>query len=386
MGTVPSTTYGVAAGTPARVQRRLDGPNPNERGPGPSGGGIGAANYVERNRNAVGNGTYIKRTRVFVNSNERIVDESRSGWTFTIALPEEIDNVVAIELYQYNASRDAGPTFSGVFDFERALYGEFAAQQNAVTGKTPTRMDFPNEAGQPFFEVLSDLDPLAGFIPATFSTGAYPVADYILTKSYLFTAFQTDFSSRALVAGITPPVISNYASENGTVYTDERMFVRFQSTVTPGNFAPLTLKYGTGIASGKVDSSQNTARQLGFNPYRDTQVDANSYTVGDYLFNNRPYRYLEVFVDEIDELQPVARIPLVNRQDDDYVTSEDPPRLPRILIRTVERLWKMHVRLRLEGDRIPPTVADTGTDLVFDVYSIAPIQKLPDWINQTFTL
>lgn len=343
--------------------------------------GLGSADYVNQNRDANGNGRYLQRTRVFVNSNERVVEESQNGWTFTIVMPQEIHNVVAIELYQYNVSRDAGPTFSGVFDFERALYGDFKAQQNKTDGKTPVRMYFPDEAGTPSFEITSEYDPAKVFF-APLNLGAYPTADYILLPSYLQNIFATDWGSRAVVAGIAPPVISNYASENGTLYPDERIFYRFYNTTAPANLAEITYKYKT----GNVDTSENTARVFGFNPYKDTQVDANSYTKGDYLINTRPYRYLDVFIDEVDELKPVARIPLVNRQDDDFVVSENPPRLPRILIRTVERLRKMHVRLRLEGGRIPPTVADTGTDLVFDVYSLAPIQKLPNWVNQTFVM
>lgn len=347
--------------------------------------GLGATDYACQNRDANGNGRYIQRNRIFVNSNERIAEESQDGWTFAFEVPQEIHNVVAIELYQYNVPRDTGPTFSGVYDFERALAGVFKPQQTKSSAKTPLYVEFKDEAGAPSITQISDLDPAGVWDAGSSTLQSTPVADYILATIYVQDTFFTDWSSRSIASGTFPAVGTNYSSEPANSFlANQRVNYRLYNTTTPGNYARIDYLYKT----GNVDTQDNTARVFGFNPYKDKSSNSSTgdYIVADYLLNVRPYRYLDVFIDEIDELKPIARIPLVDATVDGFVTNENPPRLPRVLLRTVERLRKLHVRLRLENNRIPPTVADTGVDLVFDVYSLAPIQKLPNWVNQTFAM
>ena len=321
------------------------------------------------------NGRFIQRARVFVNSNLREPLESKDGWTFTVVMPEEIHNVVAIELYQFNVPRDAGPTFSGSYDYEKALYGDFKPQQTRSTAKTPVLLSLPDEVGTPSFQIIGNTDPQSVNVAGVVG----PVADYILPDGQTVQLINlVDWTIKADIAGITPAALSDYSIEYG-LFPYTRVNQRLYSTVNPGRYGEIRYEYKT----GRVNPEESTANVLGFHPYRDTSLDANEYLIGDYIMNLRPFRYMDVFVDEIDELQPVARIPLVNEKDDNYVSSanDNPPHAPRILIRTVERLRKMHIRCRLAGGIYPPTFADVGMDLVFDVYSLAPIQRMPDWLN-----
>lgn len=323
---------------------------------------------------------YVKRTRVFLNSNERVPIESRDGWTFTFDLPEEVNQVIGIELVQYNVPKDAGPTFSGSYDFENFLYLDFENYGNESNAQTPTEFVFSDEGGTPSFKQLGDLDPGYSFfgVPVTL-----PTSEYVLPISLLYGILFTDIGVRATaVDNVYPVGLPDPYSEvdHRTIGLTEVIDFTFETNTIPIRYADISFQYKTG-GTGNI-----SAQVFGFHPYRDSVPTAARHVRGDYMMNSRPFRYLDIFVDEMTELEPVARVWVVDEDLDNYVTSENPPNKMRLLLNPVPRLRKMRVRARLAQRRYPPTIADTGMDLIFDVYSLAPVESVPDWIQQAFYL
>lgn len=319
---------------------------------------------------------YIKRTRVFVNSNERIANESKDGWTFAYGLPEELRNVCSVELVQYNVPRDAGPTFKGTYSFEQLQYGDPTKRGLDSNTTTPWFVSYPDEAGQPSFYITGDLDPAISFSGSAIIA---PQSNYIIPADLLFSVVAADYSVRAFISGLIPvlPDPYNYILDDYPGQEDKTSFSLETNTI-PIRYANVELQY-------KSRGYRNiTAIPMGFNPNRDA-VMVNNVLTADYTKVERPYRYLDIFVDEASELLPVARVPVVN-EIDSFATSPDPASKPRILLNPIPRLEKMHIRIRLADNVLPPLIADTGSDLIFDVYSISEIQQVPDWITNYFYL
>lgn len=319
---------------------------------------------------------YIKRTRFFINSNERIANESEDGWTFTIDLPEEIQNVFSLEVIQYNLPRDASPTFVGQYQIEDLLYGDTEPRKTSTNTRTLFRVDYPDEVGTPFWQVMSDMDPYETGASQTSPTANY-VYPYELTEELVL----VDAAVRAFFAGLFPTFANPYTIVKHNTLPGQGPLtdLTLQTTTGPLRYAQISYLYKT---SGIKD---NPGIVLGFNPNKDALTGSDNHFRGDYMRNSKPYRYMDVFVDEVPELQPLARLWLVDDQES-FNISVDPPKKPRVLLNPVPRLRKMHIRLRLADGVRPPMIADTGVDLIFDAYSLCPVQEVPAWVMNTFLL
>ena len=318
---------------------------------------------------------YIKRTRFFINSNERIANESEDGWTFAIDVPEEIQNVFSLEVVQYNLPRDASATTVGQYQVEDVLYGDTEPRTTSTNTRTLFKAEYPAEVGSPSFQVMSTLDP-----PAVNVNQTGPITNYVVPYEYTSALVIGDAVLRAFEAGILPGVATSYnlVSHNTLPGQDPITDYTYEAA-GPTRYGLLSYLYKTG------GTRDNTAIVLGFNPNADAVTAADNHFRGLYMRNSKPFRYMDVFVEEVPELQPLARLWLVDEQES-FNISVDPPKKPRVLQTPIPRLRKMHIRLRLADGVRPPMIADTGVDLVFDAYSLCPVQEVPGWVMNAFLL
>lgn len=329
---------------------------------------------------------YIKRTLVYVSSSNRDPLKSENNLTYTFPLPEQLQNVVGIELKQYSLPRSLGPSSVGQFEFSGLLADTTPPINNAAvqsTAEVPWQfISYP--AGADFdFKIIGSLDP-AFFLFFTFLFYV-PLTGQIVERAGVATAANLDWVGRFYFFGldyadgtVNFPVLASYDFEGGILPHAGRFFFGYKISGT-SNYATVNLLYGDQA------SDRSSATVLGFQPYRNTTFFQEPI-IGDYLATERRFPYVDVFIQEMSELGIVARIPIVDEYSDSYVASEDPPPKVRILKNPVQRLKELTISLRLEDGIIPSSYADVGHDLVFEVYSLSEVGSVPEWVNQALEL
>lgn len=330
---------------------------------------------------------YIKRTLVYVSSSKRDPLKSENNLTYTFPLPEQLQNVVGIELKQYSLSTYLGPSSVGQFEFSDSVAGttppvNYAAVQS--TAETPWQFESYPDGADFDFKITSSFDPafLAFFNIVFF----IPLTGLIAERPGIGGILSTDWEARLYYFGLGI-VDGTFDLSAFSAYDFETEF----SLARAGRFyyglkVSGTSDYATvNILYGEQGSDRSSATVLGFNPYRNTDFSQEP-VVGDYLSTERRFPYVDVFIQEMSELGIVARIPLVEEITDNFVASKDPPPKVRILKNPVQRLKELTISLRLENGIIPSSYADIGHDLVFEVYSLSQVGSVPEWVEQALEL
>lgn len=330
---------------------------------------------------------YIKRTQIFVNSNNRNPLKSKSGYEFVFDLPEELQNVVGIELLQYNVSHYASGTFVGRLNYGAASSGNFDKLAND-TNNTTTTLHFESvNPGDFDFNALMYFDPayaisILGLVtfPCAGLYGFVYLNEFLTQATWTGIAFTTNGSN--IDGNFNPSILNDY-SFNSPIATssDNREYMHFFIQETSSQ------KYGTTQLLYKSRFTESSSAFIfGFHPYEDTVPDPEKNgALAPYMVTYRPYPYLDIFIQEVSELVPVARIPIVN-DDDCFVATEDPPNKMRILLTPVPSLKQLTIRCVLRNNTKPSALADTGLDLVFEVFSLAQYEPIPTWIDQRIAL
>lgn len=127
---------------------------------------------------------------------------------------------------------------------------------------------------------------------------------------------------------------------------------------------------------------------LGFKPNIDTVPDPDYFNgvLSPYTPNPRPFPYFDVNLEETAEFNPFARIYGLSDITTFQSTPDDFPNKPRILKQPVRALRQLRFEIRLQGDRIPQFISDIGMDFVVEALSIAQVPKVPNWVQQRFSL
>jgi hypothetical protein len=150
--------------------------------------------------------------------------------------------------------------------------------------------------------------------------------------------------------------------------------------------------FGTG-----PNSLNSAASVLGFAPGQDVggYYDySTSFAPGLFVTYPIPLRavdlyamkYVDVYIAEVSEHEPLARIFLLD-SDDGYTVRSDIASNVRILdTNPLRRIETLNVILRFEKDRLPPPEIDTeGYDLKFELTLLEPSQSIPSWATQLIT-
>jgi hypothetical protein len=318
---------------------------------------------------------YVRRTRLFVDSEDRVEAESRDNYRFSYQVRQEIQNVISIELVDFCVPRMVAPTFLDRFDYFRFLKSG-VVEETAADSNTVTDIRFTSEDGLSTLDLVSDMAR-----PLDLSLEIIPTAGTPLDEVRIVLYFALDVVARLTIAA--HPVLNetNYTfavtSRNGAT----PMLATLENASTPGSFATVQFRYETG-----PNHMRQTSEVFGFRPNLDTEPGTNNGAEAPFSVNPYPWRYLDVHLAEAAELRPFARIHL---QDEVLPGNTKPvgfPRAPRMLKAPVRSLRRLRMDLTFPPDRSPAFLADVGMQFVFDVLSLAQVPQLPEWVHQRFVV
>lgn len=316
----------------------------------------------------VGSG-YIKRTRVYLSNQDRATG---TDFSYGIALKDQIQNVVGIELISYQFDKRLAPTFRGRYTIGTAL--PYASASNDRRTSPPGNMmvdiQVTNETNTTTMVFTLDLELIVPALPAV----PYSLAGRTLTPAELATQLQTAIPLALDAAGSGTLNTSNYDVNTG-IDSENRFFLNLSRVGAPGTFAEVIMLFETG-----ANASDSMHRVLGFETQEDTTPDAATDGVqAAFSVDVAPIRYVDVFVRQFPELNPHSRIYLTQG---DFVRSEDYPNQPRFLTEPVTTLTRLDVTLTFNREQSPNTEADQFHDLGFEILSVEPEMDIPNWVEQ----
>ena len=291
------------------------------------------------------------------------------------------NNVFSIELVQYDVPYAITPTWLGTYD-----YYEMLALGRVNKRNTSSNMDadirITDETGAHTITFRTTMDPALFFgtllFPASGSSSDTPFSDFLLIAQEYF-AQQThpvlNSTNYEIVYPSFPITDLDEANNIRTMYCEK--------LAAPGTYAPLELLFGTGAHRGSQAS-----RPLGFVPGVDTIPDI-QYNYGahpSFSSNPRPFRYINIYLEEPPEFQPFARVYTTDETKSNYVNHCDQPRRSRILKQPIKNMKRLRFKIRGENDIELSFIAEIGLLFTVEVLSIAQVPKVPAWVQQRLVL
>ena len=307
---------------------------------------------------------YIRRDRFYVDSEARTAN-SRDLFDIEIDLDKRYENVQSVEVSDYNFTRDISPVFIAktqtangnnlldvrmintlgpetieftvVFDPERRYTDE-----NDLTTDVLTQLNDQMDAqGDPFFNTANNVT----WSYNTAAVGGFgPGALFISMKLQITGAVGADTQGFFLFGsgpsrGNTPARIFGFDEEDTIVLTS-----------LPPPLSGITITNGP------------TSYHLGF---------------------LHPFRYVDVFIRESEASflrdVPTARVFV---GDEGYIFTRETTSRPRLYTNPLHYADALHIKLRLEGDRVPPELSTVGWDLGLDILQLSNEPKIPSWVDQ----
>lgn len=320
---------------------------------------------------------YIKRTLLFIDSEDREPTLSQDGYRFGFKLPEEIQEVIGIELVQFNIVKSLVPTFFGRIDMpatrESNTFVSGIQGSNMVT-------DVLIEDGLAELKFAVSLDPASFYVGAT--QRDYPLAGETLDSTQILLWFYICFCFQWF--GSTHPILNstNFDLLLGGDIKNDKFVLYLENIAFPGTYASVTFLYGTGPNAG-----DQMSQVLGFPRNKDTSPSINTFmgAASTSSIVSRPFAYVDVLCHETQEFDPLARIYLLG-EFDGYNTPCDIPHQLRIIKNPVRSMRNIHLDVRLPGNLIPQSADEIGFQLTVEIYSIMQIPKLPEWMVQRLTV
>lgn len=309
---------------------------------------------------------YVRRKRIFIDSDERDFSRSRSEFDFVIPLDNLLENVVSVELVDFSIKRDLQQTF---IEETEDGYGNniIDVYMNDIATETNPlyfTVTIPPRNYTLLTELATDIQDLLN--AAVVATGdAYWIARpwLVTVNTSPISGIDTGGPDDTLLIQVFDPT------------ADIGRFL-FQSGANHRNNASVPLGYFDG-----VDTNVTLL-------YRPTGGGATTL-IGNPVQNQAaklsPFRFMDVNIQQVPELQPLARISL----DEGYLLSktEQVDARPRMMTNPIKRMDEMHVICTIGADeqkRPPLSRSRGGIDLVFDVLVIAQEERVPSWMQQEF--
>lgn len=343
---------------------------------------------------------YVKRTRVFTNSDEG--RRSRSDeYKYTIPLEEHLTQVFSIELVQYNVPTYASPTYVG-WDINQFLYAgtvgvsypDFTARATINGANGGTQWELTALDGVTKVVLETQIDPtVVIFFPLFLAGTPLGAPTAVLMQLYDLVFKYADWS------GANPalqPNLSDYTLRF-TLDSGARVGVGLQHNAS-GDWGTVRVLNGTGTERTIQSSSvlgfrrgQDTVPQSHtgmalFDNLNNPVLDLENAAVAPFQPNAQSLNYLDIFLDETPNFIPHSRVCMASAE-----TSVEPIELatkPRILKQPIRSLRELNIRLKLKSGADPAQFGTTGVDLVFDILSLEPVPDVPQWLgdSQVFAL
>ena len=322
---------------------------------------------------------YIKRTRVFVNSAEAVEDESIDNYRFSFPLDEELTDVIGIELVGYQFFRVITPTFLNDLDlFKYLKFG--TVQRTSELSNTLYDIELTTPDGLNQLVFTGDMSQAVVFF-ITFPLSGRYVGNGFSQQTELLTFFNV-FDVYARYALANDPVLNDTDFPLAPIRNAHRQVEWILTDAGTSEMGTVRFLFGTG-----PNKLSQASIPLGYLSDLDTIPEADTKgALAPFRPNPSPWRHLNLFLKEAEDLQPVARI---YPGDDKFPGNSRPYKFPsqtRILKKPVRSMRRMRMELKLDNGRTPAFLGDKGIDFTFDVLSLSQTQKVPEWMRQKFTL
>ena len=326
---------------------------------------------------------YVDRHRVFVDSREKIREESLpdgSGfWVGEYSVGTELSDVVGFEVVGYQLRRAIAPTFvrQGTGKGTATQGNNWLDLRIADVPET-TSLEFSVEFEPGSFQGFAGYTKITDYLDRAMDAEGDPT--FNTANGYAFT-----------LGGATAAETARYNALEGAG-TGKWFLLRLENGGDP-TVCSLQLKFGTG-----TNAANSAWDVLGF----DEGVDAVTDPVTGLQplpvrpMNLRPFRYVDVIVEEAGAARnPVRRIFLEDKEPTQLSflvgdssrdsTTRTEPSLSQVLDdQSPRRLMTVRVRLQFEGNVIPPASHELHYDLVLDILHLSPEQSVPNWVQQGF--
>lgn len=329
---------------------------------------------------------YLSRHRVYVDSREKVRAEparpdGTEFWRGEYSVGSELSDVVSFEVVGFQLRRGVAPTF----------WREGTGKGTGAQGNNWLDLRVADVPETAFLEFSVEFQPgtlsrelgvfgIAGFLDRAMDAQGHPTFN---------TANGYGFS----LGGATTAEVTRFADLGNTEGGVPKWFVLRFENGGDATLCSLQLKFGTG-----PNAANSAWRVLGFEQGVDAVTDAATGRQPLPLrpMELRPVRYVDVIVEEAGEaFNPVRRIYL----EDGVPTqisfrtgingSDSVTRTERAMSRVLDdqsprRMRTVQVRLRFEGDVVPPASHELDYDLVLDVLHLYPEPDIPTWVQQGF--
>ena len=321
----------------------------------------------------IGTQSYIKRTRVFISSDDREDDISRDGYDYTVLLKEEIQNVTSIELIGWNLPRYLTASFLGRYTQSVLPYAHTNNPRNNVPGTSIADVFIVDETATQSVTFVLDMElvtPAAPALPVSY-------AGRKMTTDEIVVALQQAIPLALDAAGHATLNTTNYTLNIG-VNTDNQFFFNMHRIGLPATQATVQFLFASG-----VNQEDSMHRVLGL-PKEDTAIDPlTSGIQADCAIEPEPYRYIDVEIKQVPQFKPFARIfTSGDIHGNEFKRPSNPPESVRLLTEPIRRLDRLGIKLSLQDNKAFNHEIITGHDLSFEILSIAPTEVLPTWVNQ----
>jgi hypothetical protein len=316
---------------------------------------------------------YIKRTRLFLSSNDKDDTASKGDYDYIINLKQEIQNVLSIELIGWNIPRYLTASFLGRYTQSVKPYASTLNPRGSVPGSSIADVLIVDETGLETLNFVLDMElvtPTAPALPVSY-------AGRKMTIDQIAVAFEEAIPLALDAAGHATLNTTNYTVNVG-IDINNRFFFNMHRIGLPATQASVQFLLATGI--NHMDSMH---RVLGL-PKADTTINPTTSGIQSLCsIDTEPYRYIDIELGQIPQFRPFARIFVSGDSTrDEFKRPDNPPEKIRLLTDPLRRLDRINIKLKLQDDKAPNHEIITGHDLSFEVLSLEPTNVLPDWVDQ----
>lgn len=290
--------------------------------------------------------SYVKVTKIYVDSRDRDTTDSASSVDYVVNIPRNVQYVIGCEVTAVDLPRDLTPSF--------------LAAQSGTTGTT--YIDFELTTGG-ITTVFSAQWPERRF---TYEDMLVPSRSYVTTLQNLLqeaVRYDADFGDGQ----------ANEATFTVSATADQLTKVVVSGTGITG----LRFLFSTG-----TNEANSAYEQMGFTK-ADTVSALETLSANPVVLDT--YRYVDINIEEFQELRPLERVYLTDTSGDTVINSYNLSRL-RMLTDPVHRLRRLQVKLSLKGGASPPGGTDQEHGFTLTVFSLSNETTIPEWVKQVFVL
>lgn len=327
---------------------------------------------------------YLKRTRIFVDSKDKIADRSKGPFDYVVRVADPFQNVVGIELVEWNLHGFLSSTFLGRYNSRLPGQSSYDTVRSQIPGASTFDVELEDETGTIFLTVDVNMEEAIGDLSTC--------GMVLLNDAFFLPALEGAFNNRLAVVGNATFNTGNVTIDFSVADSGVLQLVAFRTGTNVPLRTRLLFKTGPGAADGAARAlgfveGVDTPRVLALSSTPGIGSGSNYTTLGTYFYNYQPWRYINVYVDEVkSNFEPLERIYIKRIRNPKYRQPCNKDHNLRLLSEPVRRLDQLSIRLTLDDDHRIADFLDTGHQLTFDVVTLAQETTIPHWVQQKITL